>query len=138
MVCVVIQALASASANNADPSTETATGNAMKTVTTFSAGDVTFHAGHVAQPCRSAISASAVLALLLIHETRVISMLALESWCILLTCNDSSYVMNEAFFIRPSYTNIRTPCRASNEGDLPPGIGAQTRPLTCSCQETLL
>ena len=34
------------------------------------------------------------------------------------------------FFIGPSYTNIRTPCRASNEGDLPPGIGAQTRPLT--------
>ena len=33
------------------------------------------------------------------------------------------------FFIGPSYTNIRTPCRASNEGDLPPRVGAQTRPL---------
>ena len=29
----------------------------------------------------------------------------------------------------PSYTNIRTPCWASNEGELPPGVGAQTRPL---------
>ena len=33
------------------------------------------------------------------------------------------------FFIGPSYTNIRTSCRAWNKGDLPPGIGAQTRPL---------
>ena len=32
-------------------------------------------------------------------------------------------------FIRPSYTNIRTPRRASNGGDLPPGVGALTRPL---------
>ena len=32
-------------------------------------------------------------------------------------------------FIWPSYTNIRTPCQASNEGDLPPREGAQTRLL---------
>ena len=36
------------------------------------------------------------------------------------------------FFIGPYYTNIRAPRGASNEGDLPPGVGAQTWPLTCS------
>ena len=37
------------------------------------------------------------------------------------------------FFIGPSYTNIRTPPWVSNEGDLPPGIGAQTQPLWTFC-----
>ena len=32
-------------------------------------------------------------------------------------------------FIGPYYTNNRTPRWVSYEGDLPPGIGAQTRPL---------
>ena len=31
-------------------------------------------------------------------------------------------------FIGPSYTNIRAPRHALNEGDLPPRVGAQTRP----------
>ena len=39
----------------------------------------------------------------------------------------------------PSYTNIPTPRLVSNEGDLPRGIGAQTRPMwTFLCQETMM
>ena len=33
------------------------------------------------------------------------------------------------FFIGPSYTNICTPLWVLNEEDLPPGVGAHTRPL---------
>ena len=43
----------------------------------------------------------------------------------------------DIIFFGPSYTDIRAPRQALDEGDLPPQVGAQTRPLTCSCQEYL-
>ena len=54
-----------------------------------------------------------------------------------LNVSDSRDLLFKFFIIGPSCTKTRAPCRASNEGDLPSGVGAKTWPLTCSCQETV-
>ena len=44
-------------------------------------------------------------------------------------CKKDKFEVVKFFFIGPPFTNICTPSLVSNEGDLPPGVGAQTRPL---------